>query len=268
MNNFELLSPPAPLALVGRQEFIAQRSLPKDYNYMSEKKTVFRFTCLQSCFLDMLLFHHLGAPPLIQHAEIADQALTVIREYYTTDWFRNDIDEYNCMKKEKGNRHFEWYRFLTGAVLLGLLAEDAEVIELVADYPESWFVPETMARPIDSSLGHLYISVVAAFRSKPLDGQAEMEESIRKNRKKAPKVLFSAWEAARSGNQALFEEHLRSSVILFEKQLPEDLCNEDELIAFPHSTILAAARRIGMQLPKFEPRIMARLLTSESVGFK
>lgn len=216
----------------------------------------------------MLMFHHLGQAPLVPQKEIVEQALMNIREFYQTAWFINDPDEFKCMQKERANRHLVWYEFFVSAFLVALLAEDESTLESVADYPESWFTPESMAIPIDPSLGHIYISVAAAFRSEPLDGQAEMENSIRKNRKQAPKLLFSAWEAARIGNQSQFEERLRSSVLLFEKQLPLVLCSEDELIAFPQSTILAAARRLGMQLPNFEPRIMARLLTSESVGLK
>lgn len=266
MNNFELLSPPAPLALVGKQEFIAKRSLPKDYSYIAEKRTVFRFTCLQSCFLDMLMFHHLGDPPLMTHSEITDRSLKVIREYYTSEWFTDDIDEYESMRKEKENRHFEWYSFFSSALLLSLLMKDVEVVQLVADYPESWFVPESTAMPIDPVMGHLYISVATAFRSKPLEGHADMEALIAKSRKRIPKLLIAAWDAARNGIQSQFEDSLLASVQLFEKQLPEELISEDELIAFPHSTILAAARLLGMRLPDFEPRIMARLLTTESVG--
>jgi hypothetical protein len=257
-----------PLAIKGKQRFIVEHSLPQDRENLNSEKTEWNFRSLQLCYLDILIYNHLGDPTVIPIEDVATEALNLIRQYYSADWSTLEQVEFIRMHKVGGNHQFKWYKILSNALLIALLAEDAAVIQLVADYTESWFVPEAMARPIDPSLGHLYISVAAAFRSKPLYGQAEMEESIRKNRKKAPKVLFSAWEAARSGNQALFEEHLRSSVILFEKQLPEDLCNEDELIAFPHSTILAAARRIGIQLPKFEPRIMARLLTSESVGFK
>jgi len=120
--------------------------------------------------------------------------------------------------------------------------------------------------PVDPGWGRIYVSVAASFRSKPLEGQAEMEEAIRSSRKRAPKLLFKAWEAARVGDQAEFEKHLRDSVLLHEKST-EIICNDD-LIAIPQSVVLAAARRLGRSLPSFEPRVMARLLTSESVGIK
>ena len=267
MNYFEILSPPAPCAVKGRQTGLLGDVLQRRLEVLARNKTQFIFELAHNCYLKMLMYHHFGEPVLTDHRDIIGASKKLIYEFYTSPWYKDDPVESETMRKEKGNRKFGWYKVFTDTFIMALLAEEKEIITFLADYTESWFVPESLAMPVDPAWGWIYISVAASFRTKPLDGQAEMEELIRKSRKPAPKLLFKAWEAAREHNQLDFEKHLRDSVLMHEKKLPEELCNDD-LIAFPQSVVLAAARRLGLSLPIFEPRVMARLLTSESVGIK
>ena len=267
MNYFEVLAPPAPCSVRGRQKRILQETLPDMQQVFERSKTQFVFELLNHCYLEMLYCHHFGEPLLVDHRDITSASRELVLQFYKSPWYQGDPVETDRMRKIEGNRRFRWYKVFTDAFIIALLADDKDTITMLSDYTESWFEPESLAMPVDPGWGRIYISVAAAFRSKPLDGQAEMEELIRKSRKPAPKLLFKAWEAARDHKQSDFEKHLRDSVLMHEKKLPEQMCNDD-LIAFPQSVILAAARRLGLSLPCFEPRIMARLLTSESVGIK
>lgn len=131
--------------------------------------------------------------------------------------------------------------------------------------------PEYTGGDFEDELVHLYRSIAAGLRPEPMPGLEEVEASILKCRKQRPKLLFQAWQAAREGNQAAFDEAFIKSLKHFEKYFnPEDEPYNYGIpfdwIAPHHSVVAMAAGRLGMTLPPLTPRQDAWIMTRESLG--
>lgn len=214
---------------------------------------------------DLFVGSHLFGSNLPNRLEAPENLVEVIKRYYNSEWYF-DTDDARSMKKSIKNKDFTWYKMFSESLWLVLMIQDSEVLRILADWIEAWFEPEWLPQPVDPLWAKTYLSIAASFRTKPLKGQEEMEESIRKSRKKAPKLLFAAWEAARENDQASFEKALRESTQQFIKTVPQEVYSFRQVAAFGQSTVLAAARRLGMQLPDFDSSLMAYIPTSESIG--
>lgn len=239
--------------------------LPKSLKEFPPSTSGFLF-CLSDLQLPLIL-HHLGATTTPPFDLIIKESRNKIREYYTTAWYESKPEEWEKVRKDPDNERFsgEWFQIFPKALWLALMIDDDESIEIIADWVESWFTIGWMPTPVDTAMGQLLISVAATFRSTPLVGQVEMESVILVCRKKAPKVLFEAWNAARNGNQNEFEKQLEKSVKDFRNKQKEE-ANPLYALAMFQSIVLAGARKLGRSLPDYSPEIWASLPTSESVG--
>ena len=192
-------------------------------------------------------------------------ASQIVREYFGTEWYKDDPEESEVMEKSPDNQDLPWFQMLTMGLLMSAFTDDQKTLETLGNWVECWLMPEFADPPTDPLLGKTFVSIAAAFRSTPLDGLDEMEAAIRKSRKKQPKLLFQTWDAARNHDQSAFEDALLQLVLHFEKTMREPMNPEDALAFYP-AVILAVARHFGMQLPDYEPRILARLVCHESLG--
>jgi hypothetical protein len=92
-------------------------------------------------------------------------------------------------------------------------------------------------------------------------------ELLKKTRKKEIKALFRTWDCILNCDQAGFEQGLIDSVTLWERE------RHDGEPAFPRyciteeaTALQATGRLLGLEAPRFDPPIAARLLTPESIG--
>src|SRR5690606_37435801 len=110
-----------------------------------------------------------------------------------------------------------WFEPFRNGLLLVLLANRLDVVRSLADWTESWLVPEARAIPIEPLLGKWIITLISDFRSSPLAGKEALEAELAKSRKRAPKLLFQAWQAVPGQNQKAFDKAFVTSVNHFDK---------------------------------------------------
>ncbi len=241
-------------------------NIQETYQYL-EKKEYYHLHCrLADYYGSMQILTHLDFPSRSNGPELAQKIFGLINHHYFDVWYKPRSDEAKEMRKAKGNDGFRWYEMLSSTMWLCLMHDQKKLLSDIADWTESWFEPEWLPIPVDPLWAKTYISIASSFRTKPLKGLEEMEDAIRKSRKKAPKLLLAAWDAARDGDQQKFEKTLLESIKHFISTLPSEQIHFFEFIAFGQSTVLAAARRLGMKLPDYGPEIMAYVPTSESIG--
>ena len=243
-----------PDSISGLCEFLREEE-----DYRTQRRVVHRVTEIE-------ILTHLGYPSRANGPDLAQKIFGLIHHHYFDVWYKPRSDEAKEMRKVKGNKGFRWYEMLANTVWLCLMHDQKKLLSDIADWTESWFEPEWLPMPVDPLWAKTYLSIASNFRTKPLKGLEEMEDAIRKSRKKAPKLLLAAWDAAREGDQQKFEKTLLESIKHFISTLPSEQIHFFEFIAFGQSTVLAAARRLGMKLPDYGPEIMAYVPTSESIG--
>lgn len=232
------------------------------------KPTSFDFRCLFGVFQRMYTLHHLGASQSMPPKEISSIAREKILQCFATDWYLGNSRETERMSKNPSSHDFsmEWKTIFERSFWLALMTDDEECLRMLADWVESWFkVGVTVNEPDETLVGQILISVAAAFRTSPLEGKEEMESQILKSRKRSHKTVFQAWDAARKKDQKGFESALLKSVEDFRKRQDEEVILL-EILPVPQAIVLAAARKLGMQLPDYPPEIAAYLPTPESVG--
>ena len=250
------------------QNFELLEYINADFEYLLDAALYSTQINIVRHYAEMDVLTHLGYPSKANGPELAKQIFGLIQRHYFEVWYKPRSDEAKEMKKSKGNDCFRWYKMLSFSLWLCLMHDQQKLLSDIADWTESWFEPEWLPMPVDPLWAKTYISIASSFRTKPLKGQDEMEDAIRKSRKKAPKLLLAAWDAAREGDQEKFEKCLLDSIKHFISTLPREQIHFFEFIAFGQSTVLAAARRISMKLPDFGPEIMAYVPTSESIGLE
>lgn len=212
---------------------------------------------------ETIVLTHFGATPKISSRIAAFQCEEIIRTYYTTRWYEgtDDADE---MRKSPDNQDFEWYATFEQSLWLAAISGNVSLLRVLADYIEAWMKPEWLPIPVDQTWGYFLMSLVGPWRSAPLDELAGFEQKILSSRRREPKTLFKAWQAARNHNQSEFEEYLLQSVKHFDKHAETEITNPFQPLAIPQSTVMNLAVSLGLCLPQFEDRLMARLPSMES----
>jgi hypothetical protein len=247
-----------------RERYFVDKTLQKIGKYFPARpQHEARWFEIHGCFF-VLTLRHLGAPPSTSTHSLVSQATELSRQYFADSWCELHESDQKALSKRSESNELVWFEPLRLGLLMALLANQLQVTTTLADWTESWMVPERVAIPFDPLLGKFYLVMVSDFRSSPLDGRAEIERSLVKSRKKGPKLLFNAWQAVRAGDQVAFESAFLASLEHFEEMFTPTLVAY-EYIALDQSILLAAARHRGCQLPTLTRRQQARLLTHESL---
>ena len=252
--------------LVGRE--ILLDNIREDEALLHKDNTAYGYYSLVGGYWQAIAYHHLNPAFEIDCRGFAERASDVTEEYFTTSWWGDDEDERIHLDKTPGNDNLEWLNiFSRGGQLMLMLDDRRHQLTSIRNWVECWMEPDYEAMAVESLRAKLYISIAASFRTEPLEGLEEMEARFAKSRKKQPKLLFQAWDAARRGDQATFDKNIVEAIKNFEKRLGEIIAPW-EALAFDASVVLAAGRALGMKLPEMEPRIAARVITAESAGLR
>ncbi len=247
------------------QNLILPSSLIKWFESL-RKATAFKHYYIVDCYGEMRIYTHGGIPSSATTPELPMKIFDQIHHHYFDKWYEPDGDDGPGMTKVQGNEKFAWYKMFSMSFWLCLTHDKHDLITQLADWTESWFEREWYPLPVDPLWAKTFLSIASDFRTKPLEGRDEMEEAIRKSLKKGPKLLLAAWNAARGGDQQKFEKALLESTKHSISTLYAEKLHIYDYILFGQSTLLAAARRLGLKVPDFGADIMAHIPTSESMG--
>jgi len=218
--------------------------------------------------LSLLAFAHLGYPCSFDTRRVLNLGVDLIVHFIRGEWVKARPELAPTIDKRPDNPELEWFDAYRQGFLVALLSDrNAELREL-ADWPESWMETDPCLLPglrVDPLYGKLYLAVAHEFRNTPFSDIEELRSKLRMTQKKELQLLHGAWEAVLARDQAAFEQGMVEAVLEWERAYDGNCAHPKNCIAEDASMILAAGRRLGMQMPEFEPRIAARLLTRESI---
>ncbi len=219
----------------------------------------------------MLALKHLGYEIPEDPRVWLDRGFDVAVDYFCGDWWRGDPDATARMDKTPGNKLLKWFNAFSVGVLLGLLGERWDELAAVCAWVEPGLKPEPLYMEdnpagFEDDLGCVYLSIAASLRHDSMPGLAALEQKLRTSRILRPRLLFEAWEAARAGNQALFDEAFMKSLAQFVATAPRTPSPPTCWVAVHSSVVGLAAKRLGLELPELPPELDAVLMTRASLG--
>jgi len=262
---FSLLDAHAANPIDEGERFLVAKCFPRCGQYIKGRpQHRMRFDELHDRFF-ALCVRHLGAPASTTNASVVEQGAELSQQYFADPWSKSHEYDQKALCKQRNNKELVWFEPFRLGFLMSLLANRLDVATTLADWTESWMVPEPVAIPFDPLLGKFYLALASDFRRSQLEDRAEMEQAIAKSRKKEPKLLYATWQAVRDADQAAFEAAFQASLEHFEKTFTPTVVAY-EYIALNQSILLAAARHRGRALPALTRRQQARLLTHESLN--
>lgn len=212
----------------------------------------------------LLGLHHLGFGKLDSPEFVLNRGFDVVVDYFCGTWWRNDRDSVQALDKSRKRARLYWADCFSQGIMLGLLSERWKEVAKVCGWVEANLKHE-YPRDYEDELISVYKSIAAGLRKEPMTGLDRIEKQIMKCRVDRPKLVFQAWNAARTGNQAGFEEWLVKSLEHFVANIPPNPIPLDA-VALHSSVVCAAGRRLGMKLPALPPKLEAVLMTRESLG--
>lgn len=215
--------------------------------------------------LDMITMAHLGFDIPVSVQQRLNEGFDVAVDYFVGEWWKDD--ETSKQRMDKTSDEFEpcWFNAFSTGLLLGLLSQRWDDVARICDWVDAELNTEYLGDDIEEQLVHLYKSIAAGLRDKPMRGIEQLEAKIKKSRKLRPKLLFQAWDAARNKNQAAFDETFIKSLEHFASTEGTGVIATD-WVAPHHSVVGLAARRYGMKWPELPPKLEAVLLSPESLG--
>ena len=228
-----------------------------------------RRTCGINSRLALLGLRHLGLDFVLDTKSFLARSTDAVEEYFCGDWWRDDEDSCIHMDKSKRNPERDWSGAFSRSLTLLLLDEDWDRTARVC----AWVDADLPAYPVgfsndpEDEVIYLYQIMAAALRPEPMPGIESLQEVLRKCRKKQPKLLYKAWDAACRGDQSEFNESFLKSVEAFAGRRREHDYPLDYIAVF-QSTVGMAAKRIGMANPELPPELQAFVMTRKSIGLE
>lgn len=214
-----------------------------------------------------LALHHLGFVKLdSSEAEaIVNRGFDVVIDYFFGTWWRDYPEDGEDVNKS--HRHLNFAECFFQGLQLGLLSERWNDVAKVCGWVEANLKETTdvFAEDWDDGVLSVYKSIAAGLRPEPMKGLKKLEEQVMQSRTQKPRLLFQAWNAARSGDQAEFEKYLTKSLQHFVTNIPHEPYAW-EAVALHASVVCGAGRHLGMKLPPLPPKLDAVLMTRESLG--
>lgn len=266
MNKYELLGCPGNDDIAEGIEVIVS-GISEETEFLREEQTEFGYQCLVADYLSIVHYFHLGFKPELSIQGAVSSACDLAEEFYTGQWTITKQTELRRVTKEEGNRYFNWFELYRDAIQFALLKPDKKLLSTMGNYLEPWFgtgwhYPDGL-NPL---YANLLVSVGSAFRQAPMVDLEKLEAEILADNDQVVKMLFAAWDAARNKDSEEFQENLLRSLLEFERGLDEELLFSRQALADFHSIVVNASAMLGMELPEFEPKVEARLVTRKSVG--
>lgn len=213
----------------------------------------------------MLTLKHLGYPIPVELEEYLAKAVDVAVNYFMGDWWKADKYASEYMDKSKSKKGLKWYATFKRGLLLAMLGERWDAVEMICDWPEADLVAEELLDEKEKVLPHLYKSIAAKLRQRPMPGVEKLEMKILKSDAKQSKLLYAAWDAARRGDREGFSKAFVDSVRFFKKKFGKGH-TPIEWVSCHDSVVLLAARRLGMKQPDLPVEYQAVLVTPESIA--
>ncbi len=218
--------------------------------------------------LCLLAFAHLGYPCSFDTRQILHLGVDIILHFIRGEWIKYRPDLSPTIDKRADNPELEWFGAFRQGLLVSLLSDREAGLRELADWPEPWMETDHTILPglrLDPLYATLYLVIAHEFRSVPFADVEQLRSKLQVARKKPLQLLHGTWEAVLARDQESFAQGIVKSVQEWERSYDGHCAHPKNCIAEDASVLLAAGRRLGMELPEFEPVIAARLLTRESI---
>lgn len=212
--------------------------------------------------LSLAVLQHLGFSTPAWLPERINEGFNAALDYFFGTWHRH-LDPRDYGPNEK------WFQTFSRGLFLGLLTERWEDVAKLCSFARSDLPAEYLGDEIEWEGTLVYLSIAADLRPEPLDGLEDVEAKINKCKRKRPRLLFKAWEAARARDQAAFNKAIKESLKHFDgSYFAPRLHSMIDWIAEHQTVIVLAAMRLGLKFPDLPERLAAMIVTRESLGLE
>lgn len=265
MSNFEILQCPPLDGIEQTVQYCVKNIENKTALLESGREHLNTREFLSSTLLCSLACRHLVGRFPLSSQMLAQIGSGICVDYLTSTWWQRFPEAKNQVRKKRGNSDLEWFQMFRQGMIFASLVNERGALEALGNWTEPWLELDSYPYSPDPLYGKLYLLVARHYRSARAWDANPLQEELKKSRKKGPKLLYQLWEAVLAKDQQEFGRFVSESVQQFEKTLGEIRSYEDSL-DLDTSMIVALARQEGLQLPKLEARLAARLMTTESLG--
>lgn len=248
---------------------VALNRLTRDRQRLAAQQTQSRYESLLTSYYTIIQYKHLAFDVDYSSICVIEEASQLATEYYSGQWEIDAPNDKRFVEKIQGNCYFNWLELYTDSLQFALLGQDRTLLSLMGNYIEPWFGPGWhVPYELNPLYANLLLSIGCAFRNETFTEIDDLESEVLKCNDKTLVNLLSSWIAARNGDSEKFASSMRESLLYFEKGLKKPLLFSRQAIAEYHSIVFNAATHFEIEVPEFEPKVMARLLTSRSIGLE
>jgi hypothetical protein len=214
----------------------------------------------------MAVMEHLGYGPIEDLPKRLNDGVDKSLEYFFGDWWQTDDADARGLDKSGPDRALRWFDILPNALLLCGLADRWDDLSRIC----SWF-DDTVQLEYRGGLNEdadmiLYLCIASSMSQSPPADMDAMLAHVKSGRARRPKLLCAAWEAARGGDQKVFDKSFQSSVQQFLKSDAEDAPNPYFWVAVRQSFVWLLAERNGLAFPELPVQLDAAVVRRQTIG--
>ena len=212
---------------------------------------------------DRVLTQHLGYITFENLVEMVHGGFDVGFDVFFGNWW-TEHEESEMVKNEE----LSWHDPFIQSCILGMLGNQWEKVSELG----GWLCPNKM----ESYIGHasieeamVLILIAAHLTGEKMGGADSLCEKVEKCRLKRPKLLLSVLDSVIAQDQQLFDRGMHDLLKHYDKSChPSDFGNFTDVVCLPSSILYAVGRKNGLEQVELPERLIARIVTHESVGLE
>ena len=210
------------------------------------------------------ILSHYGFP-VEKLNERTSSGIQAAKNYFFTDWWKDDIDDREYMDRTNPER-LVWNGVFRHGLFLATLRQDWQAVAKLASYFDDTLIEGILEADMTDSVDLLLLDAAGRIAGDVPYSQGVVRQLIADQGSKRGKAMLAAMDAVEAGDEAGLKKSLTEEVKLFLKHDAEDVPNVMYWVDAHGSIVAAMAQRAGLQLPSLTPKRAAAIVTHESVG--
>jgi len=212
------------------------------------------------------VLNHLGYGPIERIEFYLHRGVDRSIEYFFGDWWTHDAADARALDKSRPDRNLRWFGVLPNAMLLGGLTGRWDDVAKICSWFDATIQAEYQAGQIEDEYMQLFLCIASDLSPEPMPGIDEVLTKVKACRRRRPKLLCAAWEAAVARDQKAFDKALKASVSHFLKVDAQNVPNVSFWVALHQSIVWLIAERNGLTFPELPEQVDAAVVRRQTIG--
>ena len=209
---------------------------------------------------------HLGVGDSVTADECVTRGAQTAVDLFFGDWWKTN--NFYDSREQVDEEFTMYFRGFSKGLLLIMLANRWEDALRLA----SWINDDHLegCHGVETEVVAVYFVIAEQLRGTSFNDSAAIRQRAETCRAKRPRLLLALWDAAVSGDQAVFDKAMKVSLQHFAKSVRKKGIGFDftGLIAQPESVICLWAMHEGLKFPNLPEKLAAYLITRQSLGLE